>query len=192
MFSLSPRQIRQLLGAVNVQSAFGRRDYLLILFIYQTGLRVGECSGLIVHHVYSGGQARSWLHLAASLCKGPRGRAIPLNATARACIEKQIQFNKDRGFSVAPAAPLWQHRKHGPLSVRSIQKLIERYREIADLDLPATPHTLRHSFASNMLDNGSSLMTVKEILGHRRVASTQVYTHANQNKLRQDVAAFGG
>lgn len=129
MLSLSPRQVRQLLGVVDLRSPFGRRDYLLILFLYQTGLRVGECSGLVVHHVYSGdpadgGCAREWLHLPAQICKGPRGRVVPLNATARACVEKQIQFNRSRGFSVAPAAPLFQHRKHGPLSIRSMQKLI--------------------------------------------------------------------
>ena len=192
MFSLSPRQVRQLLDAVDLRSPFGRRDYLLVLFLYQTGLRVGECSGLVVHHVYSGSQAREWLHLPAQICKGPRGRVVPLNATARACVEKLIQFNRSRGFSVAPAAPLFQHRKHGPLSVRSIQKIIQRYRETANLDLPATPHTLRHSFASNMLDNGSSLTSVQRILGHRRIASTQVYTHASMERLKKDAAAFGG
>ena len=192
MFSLAPHQIRQLLAAVDLRSPFGRRDYLLILFLYQTGLRVGECSGLITHHVFSKGQAREWLHLPASICKGPRSRVLPLNATARACIEKQVQFNKDRGFSVAPAAPLFQHRKHGPLSIRSIQKIIERYRVTADLDLRATPHTLRHSFASNMLDNGSSLTSVQRILGHRRIASTQAYVHASRKKLQRDAAEFGG
>ena len=69
MFSLTPGQVRQLLGAVDLYSPFGRRDYLLILFLYQTGLRVGECSGLVTHMVYSQGSARSWLHLPASLCK---------------------------------------------------------------------------------------------------------------------------
>lgn len=192
MFSLSPSQIRQLLGAVNVRSPFGRRDYLLILFLYQTGLRIGECSGLRVHHVFSQGQAREWLHLPAEICKGPRSRAIPLNATARACVEKQIEFNQQRGFSIEPAAPLFQHRKHGPLSIRSIQKLLERYRDLADLDLRATPHTLRHSFASNMLGSGGSLTSVQKILGHRRIASTQVYAHAGLAQLQKDAARFGG
>jgi len=171
---------------------FGRRDYLLILFLYQTGLRVGECSGLVVHHVYSGGQAREWLHLPAPICKGPRGRVVPLNATARACVEKLIQFNRDRRFSVAPAAPLFQHRKHGPLSIRSIQKLIKRYREIADLDLRATPHTLRHSFASQLLASGGSLVSAQKILDHRRIASTQIYSHASLEQMKKDAAMLGG
>ena len=68
------------------------------------------------------------------VCKGPRGRSFPLNATARYCIEKMLEFNKSRGFSVAPAAPLFQNSKHGPLSVRSIQLLIKGYREKSDLE----------------------------------------------------------
>lgn len=192
MFSLSPRQVRQLLGAVNVRSPFGRRDYLLILFLYQTGLRVGECSGLVVHHVSTGGQAREWLHLPAQICKGSRARVLPLNATARVCIEKQIQFNRDRGFSVAPAAPLFCHRKHGPLSIRSIQKLIKHYREVADLDLRATPHTLRHSCLSGLASTGASVASIQKIAGHKRIASTQVYTHASMEQLKSDSAAFGG
>ena len=69
MFSLNPGQIRQLLGAVDIHSAFGRRDYLLILFLYQTGLRVGECSHLITQMVYSQGKAREWLHLPAAISR---------------------------------------------------------------------------------------------------------------------------
>ena len=144
MFSLSPSQVRQLLSAVNLRSSFGRRDYLLILFLYQTGLRVGECSRIITHLVATKGAAREWLHLPAMICKGPRSRVVPLNALARLSIEKMVQFNRERGFSTAPAAPLFQNRNHSPLSVRSIQKLIKGYREIANMDLRATPHTLRH------------------------------------------------
>lgn len=193
MFSLSVAQVRRLLGSVNLRSPFGKRDYLLILFLYETGLRVGECSGLIVHHVYSReGKAREWLHLPAMLCKGSRGRSVPLNATARACVEKLVSFNRERGFSVAPAAPLFCHRKHGPLSVRSIQKIIKHYRELADLDLPATPHTLRHSMASQLLASGGSLVSAQKMLGHRRIASTQVYSHASLEQLKRDAAALGG
>lgn len=159
---------------------------------------MGECSGLVTHLVYSQGQAREWLHLSASICKGPRGRVVPLNRLARVCVEKQIQFNRERGFSVAPAAPLFQHRKQGPLSVRSIQKLIKGYREKADLDLRATPHNTHlgwvpgHSGATGLVDSGASIVSVQKILGHRRLASTQIYTHTSRAKLQRDSALFGG
>ena len=88
MFYLEPAQIRQLLGAVNLCSPFGQRDYLLILFLYETGLRVGECSSLTIGQVYTEkSQARQWLHLPAGACKGSRGRVVPLNQVARACVD---------------------------------------------------------------------------------------------------------
>ena len=87
-------------------------------------------------------------------CKGPRGRVVPLNATARACVEKMLRFNRSRGFSVAPAAPLFQNSKHCPLSIRSIQKLLVKYRVLAGLEIAATPHSLRHSNAMALLRSG--------------------------------------
>lgn len=97
---LSNSQVRQLLSVIAsecvpegpLQSAFGRRDYLLILFLYHTGLRVGECSRLLVSLVVTQeGKARESLDLPAVFCKGPRGRVVPLNATARACVEKMLK-----------------------------------------------------------------------------------------------------
>ncbi len=192
MFTLSKPEIRQLLSAINLRSPFGQRDYLLIMFLFQTGLRVGECSGLIVTHVATrDGNSRQRLQLPAFICKGSRGRVIVLNQTARACVEKLLAFNRSRGFSVAPAAPLFQNRKHGPLSVRSIQKLIKGYREAADLDVCATPHSFRHSHASELLAAGATLPAVQSLLGHRNIASTQAYVHVSDAQLTEAAALIG-
>ena len=138
---LSNSQVRQLtLSSVDLRSGFGQRDYLLILFLYHTGLRVGECSRLLVTLVLNKScQVRQQLDLPAIFCKGPRGRVVPLNTTARACITKLLTFNQSRGLSTAPAAPLFQNSKHRPLSVRSIQKLIQKYR------LPSRSRCCRYS-----------------------------------------------
>ncbi len=192
MFTLSKLEIRQLLSAINLRSPFGQRDYLLVMFLYQTGLRVGECSGLITTHVATrDGVARQRLHLPAMICKGSRGRVIALNQTARACVEKLLAFNRARGFSTAPAAPLLQHRKHGPLSVRSIQKLIKGYREAADLDVQATPHSFRHAHASELLAAGATVPAVQNRLGHASLASTQVYCHVSDSQLDDTAALIG-
>jgi site-specific recombinase XerD len=190
MFSLSKSEIRQVLEVIDLESPFGRRDYLLILFLYHTGLRVGECSGLIMHLVALGGQPRQYLHLPASICKGSRGRVVPLNRVAQACISKMIAFNTSRGFSTAPAAPLFQNRCHGPLSVRSIQQMVAGYRELAGLDLRATPHTFRHSHASQLVAAGVPTVHVQRVLGHRHLSSTQVYTHVSKEQLLQSARAL--
>ena len=190
--SLSNSQVRQLLSAVDLCSPFGQRDYLLILFLYQTGLRVGECSRLLVNLVSRDGVPFQALDLPSMFCKGSRGRVIPLNATAQACISKQLKFNRSRGLSTSPAAPLFQNSKHCPLSVRSIQKLIQKYRVASGLEVAATPHTLRHSHASALVGSGVPLPAVQRLLGHRCLSSTQVYTSPSHQQLAQASAVLGG
>jgi len=189
---LSNSEVRLLLSAVDLGSPFGQRDYLLMLFLYQTGLRVGECSRLLIRLVSSEGRAFRSLDLPAIFCKGPRGRVVPLNATARACVEKQLAFNRKRGFSVAPAAPLFQNSKHCPLSVRSIQKLLARYREKAGLEIAATPHTLRHSNASALLRSGVSTRVLQQGLGHRHLSTTERYLGVAPTDMAEAYAALGG
>ena len=183
MFALSKSELRRVLDAVDIATPFGRRDYLLIRFLSQTALRVGECAGLLTCLVADNGTPRRYLHLPAAICKGSRGRVVPLNAVARACIAKQLAFNSERGFSTAPASPLFQNRCHGPLSVRSIQSLVAYYRRRAGLDVRATPHTFRHSAASQMIAAGVPTAHVQRILGHRKLSSTQCYLHPHQSEL---------
>lgn len=183
MFALTKLEVRQVLDSVDLAHPFGQRDYLLILFLYHTGLRVGECAGLITHLVVSAGKPRRFLHLPAAICKGSRGRVVPLNAAAQACINKLLTFNSTRGFSTAPSAPLFCNRCHGALSVRSMQQIVALHRERANLDVRATPHTLRHTHASHLVANGVSTVHVKDVLGHRHLSSTQVYTHATKEDL---------
>lgn len=190
MFSLSKFEIRQVLEVIDFDSPFGRRDYLLILFLFHTGLRVGECSGLIMHLVAINGQPRQYLHLPASVCKGSRGRVVPLNRVAQACISKMIAFNTARGFSTAPAAPVFQNKCHGPLSVRSIQQLVASYRERAGLDVRATPHTFRHAHASHLVANGVPTVYVQKVLGHRHLSSTQIYAHVSKEQLLEAARAL--
>ena len=189
---LSVPEVRQLLSAVDLRSPFGQRDYLLIMFLYQTGLRVGECSRLLTQLVSSKGKAFRSLDLPAIFCKGPRGRVVPLNATARACVEKQLAFNQKRGFSVAPAAPLFQNRNHTPLSVRSIQKLIAGYRVAAGLEIRATPHTLRHSNASPLHKLGIPVRVIQCGLGHRDLSTTERYLDVVSGGMEEAYAALGG
>lgn len=190
MFSLTKIEIRQILAAIDLTQPFGRRDYLLILFLYHTGLRVGECAGLTTHLVALQGRPRQYLHLPAAVCKGSRGRVVPLNTTAQACIKKILAFNASRGFSTAPAAPLFQNRCHGPLSVRSIQKVVEFHREQAGLDVRATPHSFRHSQASHLVAAGIPTVNIQHILGHRNLASTQVYCHLTKEQLLESARAL--
>lgn len=190
---LSNSQVRQLLSAVDLQSSFGQRDYLLIMFLYHTGLRVGECSRLLVTLVLDqSGEPRHQLDLPAMFCKGPRGRVVPLNATARACVTKQLTFNQARGLSTAPGSPLFQNSRHCPLSIRSIQLLIRAYRIKVDLDLAATPHTLRHTNATALHSSGVPTRTIQQGLGHRHLSTTEKYLGVSPVAMESGYRALGG
>ena len=190
MFSLSKSELRQLIDAVNLAHPFGQRDYSLFNFMYHTALRVDECAHLITCLVALNGSPRQFLHLPAAISKGSRGRVVPLNDEAQECVENLIAFNRARGFSTAPAAPLFQNRCHGPLSKRSMQKIVKFHREKAGLDVRATPHTLRHSHASHLAEAGVPTTHIQKILGHRKLSSTQIYCHVSKEQLRLSTQAL--
>ena len=189
---LSNSEVRQLLSAVDLRSPFGQRDYLLIMFLYHTGLRVGECSRLLVQLVSRQGKAFHSLDLPAVFCKGPRGRVVPLNATARVCIEKMLKFNHSRGLSTAPAAPLFQNSRHCPLSIRSIQEMIQKYRLQAGLEIAATPHTIRHTHATALHSSGVPTRVIQKGLGHVRLSTTEKYLGVSPVKMHRHYASLGG
>jgi len=189
---LSVPQMRRLLSFINLESPFGRRDYLLIMFLFHTGLRVGECSRLTVSLVATkDGRPRKLLDLPAALCKGPRGRVVPLNGTARACVEKLLKFNRSRGLSTAPGAPLFQNRQHRPLSVRSIQLLIAAYRKKADIDVRATPHTFRHSHTTALQEAGVPSRVIQQGVGHRNLSTTERYLGISTESMASHYDAIG-
>ena len=188
MFALARQEIRQLLSGINLQSAFGRRDYLLILFLFHTGLRIGEACRLTVNLVAHDGEPRYELHLPAHLTKTRKARVIPLNDVAQACVAKLLAFNAERGFSIAPLAPLFVWKNHRKLPPREAQRILQKLREEVGLLAKATPHTLRHSFASELVRAGVTLPTVKSLLGHQWLSSTQIYTHTSNEERKEAVA----
>ena len=97
---------------------------------------------------------------------------------------KLLDFNAERGFSIAPIAPLFVWRNHRKLPPREAQRILQNLREKVGLSAKATPHTLRHSFASELVRAGVTLPTVKSLLGHQWLSSTQIYTHtSNQERI---------
>lgn len=190
MFALERDQIQALLNEINLKSAWGRRDYLLILFLYHTGLRIGELCRLLVTHVSHNGIPRDEVYLPAAITKTKKARVVPLNDVAQECVTKLLAFNRDRGFSTAPAAPLFPWKNHGNLPPREAQRMMQTLREKVGLSPKATPHTLRHTFASELVRNGATLPTVKSLLGHERLSSTQIYTHTTDKERRDAVRSL--
>jgi len=181
---LLPAQEAQLLSVIRPGEPFGRRDCALIRLAVHTGLRSAELCGLNVGDVVTvGGCARQWVDVVG---KGGHSRQVPLNSAARQAVVDLVAFNRARGFSVAEAAPLLVTRCHKRLPTRSLRDIIQKYRERADLDVKCSPHTFRHTFASR-LAGCASLPVVQATLGHKKLSSTQVYSHVTPAQLVEGV-----
>lgn len=189
---LHPDEVRQLLGAVDLRDPFGPRDHAMLIFCLHTGLRVSELIALDILQVAVDGVPRQAMHLVHT--KGGRSRVVPLNAEARGAVIAILTFNRRRGLSVAPDRPLLVTRYHERMTVRAVQRLVKALREKAELDVPASPHSLRHAFATRVMSCNSNLRIVQKLLGHKRLATVQMYTHPTREDLRVAVerAAEGG
>jgi integrase/recombinase XerC len=187
VINLIPNEISQLLKVIPPRSSFGLRDHAMIRLTYHLGLRVGELVGLDVGLVWAG-RPKSWLDLPASISKTSRSRRLPLEAEAQQAVADLVAFLRMRGFSTAPGAPLVTDRQHRRLPTREVQRVMQKYRHMANLEAKATPHSLRHGFATELVIQGVPLPTVQQLLGHRRITSTQIYLHTQPAELRQAVS----
>jgi integrase/recombinase XerC len=175
---LSEVDLTHLLETPQLSTPLGLRDRAILETLYSAGLRVSELTGLNLADVDldSG--------LATVRGKGKRERLALFGPQALAAVKNWL----DRRESVTARARL-QHaiflNKNGTrLTTRSVGRLLEKYLSLSGLDPRTSPHTLRHSFATHMLDRGADIRSVQELLGHRSLSTTQIYTHVTTNRLK--------
>lgn len=162
---------KQLLDRVPGPSASGRRDHALLELLYATGIRVAECCGLDGTDVdRSHGTVRV-------LGKGDKERVVPVGEVALEAIDAYLAA---RG---RPDGPLFTNARGGRLTTRSAQRIVGRQARLSGTSRRVTPHTLRHTFATHMLGEGADLRLIQELLGHRRLSTTQRYTHVSPEHL---------
>jgi integrase/recombinase XerC len=158
----------------------GQRDRAILEVLYSTGCRVSECAGMQLADLdLDEGVVRV-------LGKGQKQRLALLGAPARAAIAAWLPHRRTMLQLARRTDPgtLWLNRYGRPLSARWVfQTVVDRARA-AGLQAPLTPHGLRHSFATHLLDRGADLRTVQELLGHARLVTTEIYTHVSIGRLR--------
>jgi integrase/recombinase XerC len=177
---LSENDMRRLLETPGMETALGLRDRAILETLYSGGLRVSELTGLNVEDV---DQASG---LATVRGKGKRERLTPLGPPALAAIQRWLE-SRDRLTKrlLKSAQAVFLNKNGGRLTSRSVGRLLEKYLALAGLDRRTSPHSLRHSFATHLLDRGADIRSVQELLGHRSIATTQIYTHVTTNRLRE-------
>ena len=179
---LQEEEIQKLLDACEPGQPLGIRDRALFELIYSCGLRVSEAVGLTVDRV-------SMIEGALRVMgKGSRERMVPLGERARQQIELYLSSARPALAGRAPANELFLGRGGKKLSRKTVWKIFKHLAVSAGLD--AKVHTLRHSFATHLLQGGADLRSVQELLGHADIATTQIYTHVSQEVLKRTHEEF--
>ena len=161
-----------------VESATPARDVAILETIYSCGLRIGELCGLRVDDIHWNEQ------LVRVRGKGRKERVVPIGEPALQAIR---QYWEQLPRLPAPLEPVFLRSSEGaaPLSPRTLQARLKRYLEVVGLDPQLTPHKLRHSYATHLLDAGADLRSVQELLGHAHLVTTQAYTHVTTERLKK-------
>jgi integrase/recombinase XerC len=193
---LKAQQVDRLIAAPDPVDPVGLRDRVILELLYATGIRVGELCGLRLGDV----------DLAADtvrvLGKGAKERVVPFGEPARAALLDYLARGRSAMLPVEHAAgarpnaaagsgsgagreALFFNRRGRPMTQRDVRGMLERYRVAAGVPTGTSPHTLRHSFATHLLEGGADLRAVQELLGHVALTTTQTYTHVSNERLRR-------
>lgn len=176
---LNPEEVIRLLEAPAKNTWEEKRDKAILETLYSSGLRVSELVGLNQEDVdVFGGLVRV-------RGKGKKERIVPLGQMALKALQSYVEHKPSRDHRNALKAPLYLNRSGGRLSDRSIRRMILKYTRRIALNKEVSPHTLRHSFATHMLDRGADLRSVQELLGHENLSTTQIYTHVTTKRLKE-------
>lgn len=174
---LSTDEIGLLLNAPDLSDQLGVRDRAMLETIYSGGLRVSELVGLN----YSDLELDEGLIRVRG--KGKKERFSPLGSYALDALNSWLsRSNHTKRFQ--PDAPVFTNRFGKRITTRSVRRMMEKYIKLTGLDQRTSPHTLRHSFATHLLDRGADIRSVQELLGHKSLVTTQIYTHLTTAKLR--------
>lgn len=160
------------------QAVFPERDRLIFELLYGCGIRNSELTGINVEHIY-------WSQQGIMVRgKGKKERLVPIGTPA---LDAIADYWRRAGYAPGAEMPVfWANARNiRPLSPRTVQLRMKNYLRRAGLDPNLTPHKLRHSFATHILDAGADLRSVQELLGHAHLATTQVYTHITTERLKR-------
>lgn len=174
---LYTNDLERLLACPNLDTIYGIRDSLILELLYSTGIRVSELVNIKLKNInFSDKQIKI-------LGKGNKERYVLYGDV---CLQKLTNYlnNSRRQFNTKNSEYLLLGKNGTKLTSRSIEIIIKKYQQQANIKVKVTPHTLRHTFATHLLDGGADLKTVQELMGHESLSSTQVYTHITSERLR--------
>lgn len=178
---LYEKELEKLFNVSDISTPIGQRNQAILELLYGTGIRVSECCKLQLKDLD--------LFVEAALVrgKGKKERYVPIGSFAKEALERYI--NEGRKLLLEKTENksncLFLNYKGEPLSARSVRNILNKIIEDSSLNIHISPHVLRHTFATHMLNEGADLRAVQELLGHSQLSSTQVYTHVTKDHLKK-------
>lgn len=176
---LTVDEMFHLLDSIKTDSLAGFRNRAIFETMYSSGIRVSELAGLNIADVDFGGR------VIRVLGKGGKERIVPVGDKAVRAVRAYMDKLKGEGVSLTENGPLFLNKSKGRLTTRSIGRILENFVREFCISVPVSPHALRHSFATHMLDAGADLRIVQELLGHKSLSTTQKYTHVSIDRLME-------
>ncbi|MGB8930772.1 MAG: site-specific tyrosine recombinase XerD [Anaeromyxobacteraceae bacterium] len=176
---LSRVEVEELLAAIDPRSAAGSRDRAMIELLYATGLRVSELVGLRLNDIDLEGR------VLLARGKGSKERMVPIGAPAADAVKSYLGAPRDGLLKGRRCRELFVTPRGGRMTRQGFAKLLGRHARAAGIGRRISPHKLRHSFATHLLEGGADLRAVQEMLGHADISTTQVYTHVDRTHVRR-------
>jgi len=176
--SLSEKQVDDLLSAPDVDTSLGLRDKAMLELMYASGLRVSELVGLKTFHV---GLNEGVLRI---MGKGSKERLVPFGAVAREHLDAFMREGRAAILAGRQSDDLFVTGRGAGMSRVMFWMLVKKYALLAGITAPLSPHTLRHAFATHLLNHGADLRAVQMLLGHADISTTTIYTHVARERLK--------
>lgn len=177
--TLSSVDVESLLNQPDTSTLIGQRDKAMLELLYATGLRVSELVGLRISEI---NLERGFLSV---MGKGSKERLVPMGEPAINAVKKYISGVRSKLLGGRDADTLFISSQRRGITRQMFWERIKLYTQKAGIRTNITPHTLRHSFATHLLDNGADLRAVQAMLGHSDISTTQIYTHVSRERLRK-------
>ena len=175
---LTQDEVRRMLVVPDTGKKMGIRDRAILEVMYATGMRVSELTNLRLNDLHLD------VHLVQPRGKGDKERIIPIGEVAERWLNRYLQSVRAPQLVNKPASDfVFLNARAKQLTRQAIWQLIKKTAQAAQIDKDVTPHTMRHSFATHLLENGADLRVVQELLGHSDITTTQIYTHVSQKRL---------
>lgn len=186
---LDLEQLEKLFSSVNINTKAGIRDRAILETLFSTGLRVAELAALDRKHL-AGAKNKNDFEMGI-LGKGNRPRTVYFSERALYWIKKYLSTREDtdKALFIRFKGP---HSDSLRLTTYAVELIVQKHAKLSGIPVLATPHTLRHSFATDLLNKGVDLRTVQEFLGHKNIATTQIYTHVTSRRLHDIHRKFHG